>query len=634
MQVSIPSLIFAATLAATIAHGHVSSATKPIQPQLKNNDGLIIHPEPIPLLTITPNSATDSVESLGNAAVRFISQTVGIPQDNVRVSHQFIDTFTGITHVHLVQTLDSMDISNSVANVNIKGNKVISSSHTFAPQTSLHEAAQFVKTSGDSAKEALGALAKHLDIPLSSSDLDQVTVSTVNRLLGSQQISIEGIPTKLALDGTAMAERAYVQNESEQLVPVWRIIVEQQDHWWNSYVDGSGKVVRLADWYSQSESYLVYPRNVLSPDDGQRRLLSNPASHVASPRGWSTGKSTIGNNVWAQSNPDGGSSWRLNHRPKSVSGKFSYPLGLTKEPATYVDASITQLFYTNNLMHDLSFIYGFTEEAGNFQDINYSGKGLASDSVIANTQDGSGTDNANFATPPDGQHPRMRMYIWTQTTPSRDSSLEQDIVAHEYTHGISNRLTGGAANSDCLSANESGGMGEGWSDAVANLLRLNTSYTAATDLTLGDYVYTKNIRKYPYSTSITTNPSTYQFLDRPDYKEVHSIGEVWAEMLYEATWALITKNGMAEDLFARDLTKGNSIMLQILLDGMKLQPCNPSFVDARNAILQAESNLSGGSNRCVLWKAFAKRGLGVNATGKDGTTHTEDFSVPAECLKV
>ncbi|KAJ2295724.1 hypothetical protein IWW55_005352, partial [Coemansia sp. RSA 2706] len=227
--------------------------------------------------------------------------------------------------------------------------------------------------------------------------------------------------------------------------------------------------------------------------------------------------------------------------------------------------------------------------------------------------------------------PRMRMYVWTMTSPRRDGDFEQDIVAHEYTHGISNRLTGGPANSDCLNYGESGGMGEGWSDAVANILRLKSTDSKDTDFILGDYVYTKNIRNYPYSTSMRTNPSTYKYLDRSDYQEVHAIGEVWAEMLYEVMWALIEKNGFADDIFAHDLTKGNSIMLQILLDGMKLQPCTPTFIDARDAIIQAEDNLTGGKNKCAIWGAFAKRGLGVKASGRDGGTHTEDYSVPSDC---
>ncbi|KAJ1952105.1 hypothetical protein GGI12_006332, partial [Dipsacomyces acuminosporus] len=328
-----------------------------------------------------------------------------------------------------------------------------------------------------------------------------------------------------------------------------------------------------------------------------RQIVSDPADPKASPKGWVTNGTTIGNNAWAQNNPRGGTSWQDNYRPKAASGnKFDYPLDLTQDPAKYVDAAVTQLFYTVNTMHDLAYLYGFDEAAGNFQDTNYGGKGKGGDAVVANAQDGSGTDNANFATPPDGQRPKMRMYVWTETNPRRDGDLEQDIVAHEFTHGISNRLTGGPSNTDCLNTLEAGGMGEGWSDAVANLLRLKPGDARSRDLVLGKYAYGKGIRNYPYSTSNSTNPSTYKYLDDPEYQEVHSVGEVWAEILYEVTWNLIDANGMADCLFSHDLAKGNSIALQVLLDGMKLQPCNPLFTDARDAIIQAEQNLTGGKN--------------------------------------
>jgi extracellular elastinolytic metalloproteinase len=165
------------------------------------------------------------------------------------------------------------------------------------------------------------------------------------------------------------------------------------------------------------------------------------------------------------------------------------------------------------------------------------------DMVILNTQDGSGTNNANFATPPDGQSGRMRMYIWDKSTPNRDSSFEAGVVIHEYTHGVSTRLTGGPANSNCLSALESGGMGEGWGDFMATAIRLKKGDTRSKDYPMGAWINNdpKGIRKYPYSTSLTTNPHVYT--DVNALTEVHSIGTVWATMLYEVLWNLIDKYG-------------------------------------------------------------------------------------------
>lgn len=101
--------------------------------------------------------------------------------------------------------------------------------------------------------------------------------------------------------------------------------------------------------------------------------------------------------------------------------------------------------------------------------------------------DGSGTNNANFATPPDGETPKMRMYVWDQTPVRRDGDFESGIIIHEYGHGISTRLTGGPMNSNCLGWGESGGMGEGWGDFWSIVLRLRESHSRKTDFPMGAY---------------------------------------------------------------------------------------------------------------------------------------------------
>jgi len=80
---------------------------------------------------------------------------------------------------------------------------------------------------------------------------------------------------------------------------------------------------------------------------------------------------------------------------------------------------------------------------------------------------------------------------------------------------------------------------------------------------------------------------------------------------------------------------GNTLFLQLVIDGMKLQPCRPSFINARDAILQADEILTGGQNKCEIWKGFAKRGLGVKAKLVDGpdwgSVRKENFDVPNSC---
>jgi extracellular elastinolytic metalloproteinase len=161
------------------------------------------------------------------------------------------------------------------------------------------------------------------------------------------------------------------------------------------------------------------------------------------------------------------------------------------------------------------FSYGFDEVSGNFQQHNFGRGGKEGDAVIANAQDGSGFNNANFMTPPDGQNGRCRMYLWNTANPYRDGDLEAGIVIHELSHGLSIRLTGGPANSGCLGWGESGGMGEGWGgechlarvreladtryvDFLATIIRSKALYS---DYPMGAWAANqdKGIRKYPYS---------------------------------------------------------------------------------------------------------------------------------------
>ncbi|KAJ2388060.1 hypothetical protein GGI23_006138, partial [Coemansia sp. RSA 2559] len=490
-------------------------------------------------------------------------------------------------------------------------------------------------------KEAVQRLAHHIKDELHPHHMDSVEIETAANLDGEPEIVLSGLPTRFAVGGKASAQAALLRRDDGSVVETWDLTVEQDDHWWNAQINAqTGKVDALIDWSSQyvadPEAYRVYPWNVADPSVGVRVLVENPADAAASPAGWSRANQTAGNNVYAQSNPDGGYGWEHNFRPTSAERVFDYALDLDKAPSTYIEAAVTQLFYTNNFMHDLFFHYGFDEAAGNFQDENFSGKGRGNDAVIANAQDGSGYNNANFATPPDGRHPKMRMYVWDITSPYRDGDLEQGIVVHEYTHGISIRLTGGPANSNCLSYGEAGGMGEGWGDIMATIIRLSANNSRTDDIPMGEYSAARGIRKYPYSTSMKTNPSTYGIMDGPAYWEVHAKGEVWAEIFYEVLWNLIDEHGFTPDLISRDLSKGNILALQLLVDGMKLQPCMPNFIDARDAILLADRQLTGGKNQCLLWKGFAKRGLGVDAelifdSPWGGGSRTEDFGLPSEC---
>ena len=293
---------------------------------------------------------------------------------------------------------------------------------------------------------------------------------------------------------------------------------------------------------------------------------------------------------------------------------------------------VTQLFYTSNWYHDQLYALGFDEAAANFQQTNFSGMGLGGDRVLAEAQDSAGTNNANFATPPDGMSGRMQMFRFTGPTVDRDGSLDAEIVIHELTHGTSNRLVG---NGGGLIWSPGGGLGEGWSDFYALSLLNNTNadnpdglYTSGAYATyklgglLDNYVY--GIRRFPYSTDNTVNPMTWADTDdtTTNYAggipisplgfefggafEVHNIGEIWALSLWEVRSRIIAANG-------GNVPAGNLITLGIVTDAMKMTPINPTFTEARDALIDADCATNACANEASIWAGFADRGLGYNA---------------------
>lgn len=175
-------------------------------------------------------------------------------------------------------------------------------------------------------------------------------------------------------------------------------------------------------------------------------------------------------------------------------------------------------------------------------------------------------------------------------------------------------------------------MGEGWSDFYATAIRLKPADTRATDYAMGAWVDgdERGIRNFLYSTSLETNPQVYSNVD--SYARVHPIGNIWASMLYEVLWNLIDKHGKNDagtPSFDADgvPTDGKYLAMKLVMDGLALQPCNPTFVAARDAIVDADKALTGGANGCEIWSGFAKRGLGEGAV-YDAVARTDSYVIP------
>jgi hypothetical protein len=504
-------------------------------------------------------------------------------------------------------------------------------------------------------------------------------------------------------------------------------------------VSGDGTIVSV-ERRTNHDSYNVF---IEDPLKGPQTLVTGPgAGNAESPVGWlGTGSQTTinitGNNVHAYLDTD------ANNAPDSggtavTTGDFTTAADLTQQPSTAGNRNVAvqNLFYLNNVVHDLLYRHGFVEAEGNFQTDNFGKGGAGNDPVNAEAQDGAGTDNANFATPADGSSPRMQMFLWTGAGPDSvvtvngtgydawaasfgpalsttgvsgalalyddgtgvatdgceastgslsgklalvdrgscnftvkvvnaqragaigvivannvgttaafamggtdrriripsvmvgrdsgqalrmvlgamanmrktgvpvlmiDGDLDADIVFHEYGHGLTWRMIGG------MSGPLAGAVGEGASDVLAFLMN--------GDDRIGEYAFSNpaGIRRQPYDSYVGTYSSVTG-------AEVHNDGEIYAAAMWD-----LRRNYLAAGLTADDV-------LADFVGGMKFTPATPAFEAMRDGMLQ---HAAGSGRECLIWRAFAGRGIGVGATGtvkRNGTvTITESFALPASC---
>ncbi len=733
------------------------------------------------------------------------------------IQNEVYSKSTKITHLYINQQFQGIKIYNAISSLAIKDEKVFYFANRF-----LGGIADKVNTTSPqlNALNAIEKLAAHLGLPA----VQNVNLkSSVNNkyLFSSGNISRVDIPVELML----------FKNNAGRLVLVWDLSIYDLSgkNWWTVRLDAvTGEILDVQDFivtcnfgdvnhqahqhveipqeFSMTNSsttsmlstndnsqYNVFPFPVESPIHGTRQLVIEPASTLASPFGWHDTNGvagpeftiTRGNNVWAQEDRSGTN--QVGFSPDGTAAlNFDFELNLDQPPAFYEDAAITNLFYANNMMHDIFYHYGFDELSGNFQSNNYGRGGLGGDFVFADAQDGSGINNATFGTPPDGQNPGMTMFLWTGSGPAgnpliinsgsligdylglsatfgdplspapltadlglaiddnsgtstdlydacdaifngrslngkivvirrgscefgfkvlaaqnegaigviivnnvpdapivmgpgavgqqvtipsimvnqtigeqiitelisgeiinaslvaappyqKDGDFDNGIIAHEYGHGISNRLTAGPSTVNCLTNNEQ--MGEGWSDWFGLMVTMKHEDLPQMGRGIGTYVIGQNtngngIRPARYSTDFAINPFTYNDTNNPGLSVPHGVGFVWATTLWDLTWAFIDKYGFDPDLFNGN--GGNNKIMQIVLDGLKLQPCQPGFIDGRDAILAAELALTGGEDQCLIWEVFAQRGMGFNADqglSTERNDQVQDFTLPPSTLE-
>ena len=394
----------------------------------------------------------------------------------------------------------------------------------------------------------------------------------------------------------------------------WKTLVESDRGWFEVVVDArSGKVLSRSSYAAYAPEGNVY--TVAHPDLGSQHIVSF-AGAAFDNAGWVSGTTTAGNNanVYEDLNNDDVAEYQPQTPPLGDPAYQHFDYTFTNAIATSGgtdattdrDAALTQAFYWINFLHDYYYGLGFDEPAGNFQDDNFGRGGIAGDGMLVEVHNGftANPETSNTQTPP-LQHPRMELEI----NGTADGAMDEDLISHEYTHGVSNRLLNGEATGGGLPFGpQTWALGEGWSDFMS------TSITE--DPIAGEYICLNpnGCPLYPYDAS----PLVYSDLCQvTNGCEPHRDGEIWTAALWDIRKAL-----------------GRNQTEQLVIDGMKnTTPARASFLDARDGILAADMIDSGGANQCLLWHAFAAREMGLgSSTPDDQLTVTPATDVPAGCV--
>ncbi|KAF8886771.1 Fungalysin metallopeptidase-domain-containing protein [Infundibulicybe gibba] len=409
--------------------------------------------------------------------------------------------------------------------------------------------------------------------------------------------------------------------------------------WFEAFMDAhSGKFIAVNDFVARA-SYKVVP--IWEGGFGGRQVtLKNPHDPFLSesPMGWhNNGTTTTTTTEFWQQRYCFQKELSFRTRQKEIVTTPETRPGLvfdyTLRPDTLdpkigknnLDAARTNAFYVINMMHDIAYKYGFTENLFNFQTNNFGKGGFGNDRIEVQVHDDSDEGSSSFHTPPEGQSGICQLRVWGKTLPRRDVAMDNSMIIHQFTHGMTRRMVGGGS-ARCLRAGESAGLGEGFSDIMAEWVQEKPIPPGSSlpDYVIGRYFTGRaaGLRTYPYSTSETINPLRYSAAGLFIH-DVHKVGEVWANMLHNVYAALVDGRGFSKNAKTDATTsKGNVVFMHLFVDALSLLPCNPTY-----AWIEADQLRYGGVNRCLLWNAFASRGLGIKAA-----KFIDDSSVPGDCI--
>lgn len=601
--------------------------------------------------------------------------------DSLKVVADYTNPDGNFSYVDLGQEINGVPVFRGEIRAGItKDGRIFRMINNLAPGLNYES----LSTDFGRAEDAVFKAARYIDREATEADVRQIGTK-----FNGNAIEFD----KGQFDWPTLAEKMYFPTEAGVAVPAWRVLFWEPVSAYYVIIDMEGRLLwrkNLTNDQTQTATYHYYGSDSPAPSSPVTGLPGTNFQPPAVPRinqtligneapnpgqnnlGWitdgtnGTNGHTDGNNAEAGLDivtPNG-----VDAPVPGVSRVFNFNYnpapgnpgpGDDPQTADFRNGMIVNMFYWTNYYHDRLYQVGFTEAARNFQASNFGRGGLEGDRISIEGQDSSGTNNANFSIAADGVRGRGQMFRFTGPTPDRDSGLDMDVLLHELTHGLTQRLVGNATG---LGNNRGGSMGEGWSDFYARVLLSSADEDVNGAFSTGGWVtlqfatattYTDNyfygIRRFPYAVRTNVggsmnrplNPSTFADIDPAQINntdsaygisplvaagilsntanQVHNAGEIWCMSLLEVRARIITRLGWAT---------GNQRMLQLTTDALKLTPSSPTFTQARDAVMSASQAL-GGTDTADIWAGFASRGMGFGSSDSNANSAVvESFNLP------
>lgn len=384
----------------------------------------------------------------------------------VKVSDMYTTKHNGVTHIYFMQYLNGIPVHNAILNVNLdKNDNMLFHNTTFVSDIASKVNAAEAKLSPE---ESILYLADKLEI---------VNPEVPSMLKKDAQGTYTYAQTSYTKAPIEVKAKYYAVSDNEVKL-VWDVLLDdaRNDDVWSTRIDAvTGQILNHENrtvycnhahgaYHNHSAacrdhkveqveentssnlnsmmmgaSYRVYALPAESPLHGPHVIVTDPANPIASPFGWHDLDGvegpeftiTRGNNVHAYEETDGDQISANNEPDGGADLVFDFVHDIDAEPEASLDADVTNLFYMNNMIHDITYLLGFDEAAGNYQSNNYGNGGFGGDFVIAHAVDDRNTDgtpgaadNANFTLSSDGNSGNMNMYKWNQPTAGLFSIVE------------------------------------------------------------------------------------------------------------------------------------------------------------------------------------------------------------------